>query len=122
MAPSDHNCKAEDLSLELFRCSSANQRGETRRQDTEGHASEIKDNDENPDPNKTAETPRRFGECPFLNIFKDSSCSSHLSVFVVYEAIGWMLFRHPASLNNESTCKEHSSVHDGYLVHKKDKL
>lgn len=44
--PSDHDCKAEDLSLELFRCSAANQRGETRRQDTEGHASEIND-DEN---------------------------------------------------------------------------
>lgn len=43
--PGDHDCKAEDLSLELFRCSAANQRGETRRQDTEGHASEI--NDEN---------------------------------------------------------------------------
>ena len=42
-APSDHDCKAEDLSLELFRCSAANQRGETRRQDTEGHASEIND-------------------------------------------------------------------------------
>ena len=81
--PSDHDCKAEDLSLELFRCSAANQRGETRRQDTEGHASEINDENMAMAAMVNAETLRRFGECPFLNIFQHSSCSSHLFTLLV---------------------------------------
>lgn len=139
VAPSDHDCKAEDLSLELFRCSAANQWGETRRQDTEGQASEIDDENMAMSSMVNAETLRPFGECPFLNIFH-SSCSSHLFTLVCIACCyciccswgnwhvvsickeSWMIFGQCASLNTKSTCKEHSSVHDGYLVHKKDKL
>ena len=77
--PSDHDCKAEDLSLELFRCSAANQRGETWRQDTEGHASEIND-DENMAMVNASENVRFWTSCKTLHALH---ISSHLFTLLV---------------------------------------